>query len=141
MRFLSRDELLLLHRRVIAASGGAHGVRDIGAIDSAVDQPRASFGGEDLYPDLVAKAAALCFSVVCNHPFVDGNKRVGHAAMETFLLLNGYEIAADVDEQEPVMLALAAGALARDEFTEWLRAHAVPADSVRTADPTARRLS
>lgn len=61
-------------------SGGASGIRDLGALESAVAQPHASFGGQDLYPDLITKAAALCFSLVMNHPFVDGNKRVGHAA-------------------------------------------------------------
>ena len=70
-----------------------------------------TFGGQELYPGLADKAAALGFSLVCNHPFVDGNKRVGHAAMETFLVLNGWELAAGVDEQEQVILRLAAGAL------------------------------
>jgi death-on-curing protein len=127
IRYLSLSEVLGLHRRLIATSGGAEGIRDLGALESAVSQPHASFGGEDLYPDLVAKAAALCHSLVLNHPFVDGNKRVGHAAMETFLLLNGREIACDVDEQEGVMLRLAAGHLPRDAFTEWLRAHTIDA--------------
>jgi death on curing protein len=127
MRYLSVDQLLELHRSVIAATGGAGGVRDLGAVESAVNQPRAGFGGENLYPDLAAKAAALCFSLVCNHPFVDGNKRVGHAAMEVFLMLNGHEIVCHVDEQERVMLELAAGAIPRDAFTDWVRTHTVPA--------------
>ena len=80
------------------------------------------FGGVNLYPTTVEKAAALGFALVMNHPFVDGNKRIGHAAMETFLVLNGYEIVATTDEQERVMLDLAAGRLGRAEFTEWLRA-------------------
>ena len=63
------------------------------------------------------------FALVMNHPFVDGNKRIGHAAMETFLVLNGYEIVASTDVQKRVMLDLAAGRLGRAEFTEWLRAH------------------
>ena len=66
---------------------------------SVVAQPKATFGGVDLYPTVVEKATALCFSRVQNHPFVDGNKRVGHAAMETFLVLNGTEIDAAVDDQ------------------------------------------
>jgi len=68
-----------------------------------------TLAGSDLYPTLAEKAAALCFSLVGNHPFVDGNKRVGHATMETFLVLNGTEIDASVGEQERVMLDLAAG--------------------------------
>jgi len=123
MRFLSLAEVLVLQQRLIAASGGADGLRDTGALESAVNQPHASFAGEDLYPDLIAKAAALGHALVMNHPFVDGNKRLGHAAMETFLVLNGQEIACELDEQERMMLTLAAGDVSRAEFTEWLRAH------------------
>lgn len=82
-----------------------------------------AFGGQDLYPSLGEKAAVLGFCLVCNHPFVDGNKRVGHAAMETFLVLNGWELAAGVDEQEQLILRLAAGDLERDEFTTWVQSH------------------
>ncbi len=96
-------------------------MRDPNGLESALAQPRMTFGGEDLYPSLVEKAAALGFSLVMNHPFVDGNKRVGHAAMETFLVLNGYEIQASVDDQEEVILRLAAGELDRPTFTAWLR--------------------
>ena len=110
-----------LHERLLATSGGASGLRDLGALESAVSQPHGAFGGQDLYPDLARKAAALCYSLVMNHPFLDGNKRVGHAAMETFLLLNGHEIECDVDEQEEVILHLAAGDLSRNAFTEWVR--------------------
>jgi death-on-curing protein len=125
MRYLTLGEVLELHRLIIARWGGVAGVRDLGALESAVAQPRMSFGGSDLYSDIVEKAAALCFSLVQNHPFVDGNKRVAHASMETFLLLNGCEIHASVDEQEQVMLAVASGALSRDGLTGWLRDHAV----------------
>lgn len=97
----------------------------IGALKSAVSQPLMTFGGTDLYSTLVEKAAALAFSLVMNHPFMDANKRVGHAAMETFLILNGFEVSADVNEQERAILALAAGRLAREAFTEWLRMHVV----------------
>ncbi len=127
MRYLSLAEILDLHERVLADSGGASGVRDIGALESSVSQPHVTFAGQDLYPDLVAKAAALCHSLVMNHAFVDGNKRVGHAAMETFLLLNGFEIQCDVAEQERVVLQLAAGNLSRKAFTEWARQHTTTA--------------
>src|SRR4051794_33509952 len=100
MRYLTLAEVLDLHRRMIEQSGGAQGVRDREAVDSALAQPRMTFGGEDLYPGLGKKAAALGFSLIKNHPFVDGNKRVGHAAMETFLVLNGSELSAPADEQE-----------------------------------------
>jgi death-on-curing protein len=127
MRYLSIAEVLDLHQRLLDDSGGATGVRDLGALKSAVSQPHASFGGQDLYPDLVAKAAALCYSLVMNHAFVDGNKRVGHAALETFLLLNGQEIQCGIDEQERVILQLAAGDLSRTAFTEWVRRHTTTA--------------
>jgi len=123
MRYLSIAEVLDLHERLLATSGGGAGVRDLGALESAVSQPHAAFGGQDLYPDLITKAAALCYSLVMNHPFVDGNKRVGHAAMETFLLLNSHEIESDADEQEQVILQLAAGDLSRNAFIEWVRLH------------------
>jgi death-on-curing protein len=106
-------------------SGGSVGIHDLGALESALAQPRVTFGGEELYPAVIEKASALGFSIIKNHPFVDGNKRTGHAAMETFLVLNGYEIEATVDEQERIILQVAAGELGRDEFTDWLRSHVV----------------
>jgi death on curing protein len=121
MRFLTLIEVLELHRRVIEQSGGAFGIRDAGFLESAIAQPRMMFGGEDLYPSLLEKAAALGFSIIMNHPFVDGNKRTGHAATETFLVLNGMEINASVDEQEHVVLAIASGKLGREAFVEWLQ--------------------
>ena len=122
-RYLSLPEVLEIHRRVLTQSGGAGGVRDLGAIESALTQPQMTFGGEELYPTIEAKASALCFSLVMNHPFVDGNKRVGHAAMETFLVLNGYELSAEVDDAEGTILRLAAGRLNRAEFVDWVTAH------------------
>jgi death on curing protein len=123
LRYLSLAEVLELHRRITALSGGAVSLRDLGALESAVAQPRASFAGEDLYPDLATKATALAFSLINNHPFVDGNKRVGHAALETFLMLNGYELDATVDAGEQIILAVAAGQVVREELLEWVRAH------------------
>lgn len=79
-----------------------------------------SFDGEDLYPSLVEKAAALGFSIIMNHPLVDGNKRTGHAATEVFLVLNGMEIIAAIDEQERIVLGVALGELGRENFVEWL---------------------
>lgn len=126
MRHLKLGEVVALHRAVVEATGGATGIRDLGALESAVAQPRATFGGDDLYPSLIEKAAALCFSLVMGHPFVDGNKRAGHAAMETFLVLNGIEVDAPLDEQERMMLDLAAGRLSRDGLVTWLRDHTRP---------------
>lgn len=121
MRYLTLVEVLDLHRQIIEQSGGSVGIRDLGAIKSAIAQPRMTFGGVDLYPTMLEKASSLGFSIVMNHPFIDGNKRTGHGAMETFLVLNGSEIVANVDEQEQIILALAAGKLERDDFTNWLQ--------------------
>ena len=125
MRYLTLSEVLELHRQVMGQTGGIVGVRDLNGLESAIAQPRMTYGGEELYPTLAEKAAALGFSVIMNHPFIDGNKRTGHAAMETFLVLNGFEISASVDEQEAILLRLAAGELSRKGFTEWLREHIV----------------
>jgi death on curing protein len=125
VRYLSLAEVLALHAAVVQQAGGAVGVRDLGALESAVAQPRASFAGVDLYATLPEKAAALGLSLVGNHPFVDGNKRVGHAALETMLVLNGYELDAGVEDAERIMLALAAGQLPREQFVAWIRAHTV----------------
>ena len=127
MRYLSLLEVLELHEMIISSSGGSYGIRDIKALESAINQPRITFDQTDLYPDIISKASALCFSLVMNHPFADGNKRVGHAAMETFLILNGHEIEAPVDEQAQIFLDLAAGNLTRKAFTSWLKGHVIHA--------------
>ena len=126
MRYLTLPELLRLYERLMQRSGGAAGIREPGGVESALAQPQTTFGGEDLYPTLAEKAAALGFSLIMNHPFVDGNKRIGHAAMELFLLLNGHEIVAPVDEQERVILRVAAGEMSRTAFTEWVDGHISP---------------
>ncbi len=126
MRFLTLGEVLALQRRILAETGGAGGIHELGAISSATAQPRVSIGGVDAYPTLIDKAAALGYALACNHGFIDGNKRTAHAAMEAFLMLNGVEIRASVDEQEQVMLSLAGGELSRAAFTEWLGFVAVP---------------
>lgn len=126
MRYLTLSEVLELHRRVIEQTGGADGVRDLAGVESAVVQPQMTFDGDELYPSLIDKAGALCFSLVLNHPFVDGNKRIGHAAMETFLILNGYELNADLDDAESLFLKLAGGDVERNELVGWIAANASP---------------
>lgn len=123
MRYLSLAEILFLHKEVITSSGGMGGIRDLGGLESAINQPRITFDQKELYPDIVSKALALCFSIIRNHPFFDGNKRAGHAAMEVFLFLNGFEIKAGIDEQEKIFLDLAAGKLDRENFTIWIKNH------------------
>ena len=123
MRYLVLAEVVELHRRLLQVTGGATGLRDLSALESAIAQPQATFSGVDLYPTLAEKAAALCFALIQGHPFVDGNKRVGHAAMETFLVLNGEEIEATVEDQERLILDLAAGRVGRSQLADWLRQH------------------
>lgn len=125
MHYLKLENILDLHRLIIAQSGGARELRDINVVESAVSQPQMTFDGVDLYPSLAAKAASLAYSLIQNHPFVDGNKRVGHAAMEVFLIMNGYEILATVDEQEQFILSVASGQVSRAELTSWIENHLV----------------
>ena len=122
-RYLTLDEVLELHRLILEQSGGAAGLRDPAALASAIAQPQMTFDGHDLYETLVEKASSFAYSLIMNHAFVDGNKRIGHAAMETFLELNGVELNASVDEQERVVLGVAAGNIKREEFAEWIGNH------------------
>jgi death-on-curing protein len=123
MRWLQLAELLELHRRLIEQSGGMQGLRDLGLLEASLALPRQSFAGTDLYPGVVAKAAALGFSLIQNHPFVDGNKRIGHAAMEITLVLNGMELTASIEAAEAAVLAVARGTMNRADFTRWVEAH------------------
>ncbi len=125
MRYVTVGEVLEIYSRVIEQSGGGVGIRDLGALESAVAQPRMTFNDEELYPTIAGKASALGFSLIQNHPFMDGNKRVGHAATEVFLMLNGYEISASVDEQVQIIPGIASGEVSREAFTDWLRTHIV----------------
>jgi death-on-curing protein len=123
MRHLTLGEVVALHRAILGATGGADGIRDLGALESALAQPKATFDGRDLYPSLVEKASALAFGLAMNHPFIDGNKRIAHAAMAVFLDVNGVAIEATIDEQEQLMLNLASGRVPRAELTTWLEGH------------------
>lgn len=121
VRYLTNAEVVLIHERVLARFGGAGGIRDWGLLDSAVQRPRAAFGGEDLYPDLFAKAAALGHSLVLNHPFVDGNKRTGWESMKRFLAENGYRLRTASDETVDLMLRIADKTLGVEQIADWLR--------------------
>ena len=125
-RYLGLAEVLAFHARIIEETGGAHGLRDLGMLESALAQPRQTFGGEDLYPGLVAKAVTLGYSLIKNHPFIDGNKRIGHGAMEAMLMLNGFELSVSVDDAEAEILAVAAGNRTREEFLRWVETRIRP---------------
>jgi len=123
-RTLNVEEALALHSMALQAYGGRPGIRDRGMLESALAQPLASFGGRSLYAEPWEATAALGYSLVCNHPFVDGNKRVGFAAMAVVLLRGGWKLACTADEIEATMLALAAGQLSREDLALWLEHHA-----------------
>ncbi len=124
--YLTFEQVLALHAEALRRHGGRAGVHDLGLVESALAQPEASFGGTEFYPSLVEKAAVLGFGLTKNHGFNDGNKRVGFAALDTFLRVNGHKITADTDEAERAVLAVAASQMTLDQFTEWVRRHAVP---------------
>ena len=126
MRYLTIAEVLETYQRVMQQSGGLVGIRDLGALESAIAQPYMTFDGNELYPSLAEKAAALGFSLIQNHPFADGNKRTGHATMAAYLVVNDYKISASVDEQVEVILSVASGKLDREGFTDWLSNHIQP---------------
>lgn len=125
MRYLTVEQVISIHESVLSVGGGDPAILDRGKLESDVARPRMTFGGEDLYATLAAKAAALAFSLNKNHPFRDGNKRTSHAAMEVFLLRNDHEIEATVDEQERVFLGVASGRVDREEFTGWVEVHMI----------------
>lgn len=122
-RFLSVDDVLLLHAIAIEDQGGDPSLRDRGLLESAVATPSQQFGGRYLHEDIPAMAAAYAFHICKNHPFVDGNKRAATAAMIVFLSDNGWSFDATADEAEPAIVQLAAGSLDKQAFTEWARRH------------------
>jgi death on curing protein len=123
MRLLTLRQVLRLHELIMAQAGVVATVRDLAGLESAVAQPWMTFGGSDLYPSLHEKAAAIGFSLIRNHPFVDGNKRIGHAAIEATLGLNGRHLVADIDEAERVILGVAAATIERDELLRFVEQH------------------
>lgn len=121
---ITKDELLYLHQLGIEAFGGPLGLRDESLLDSALAQPHATFDGKDLHSTLFAKVAALGFSLIANHAFVDGNKRVGFAAMAAVLRRNGFELGCTVDEGERITLDVAASNCDRETLAAWVEQHA-----------------
>jgi death-on-curing protein len=120
-QYLSPEQILFLHSRLIAETGGAHGVRDLGMLLSAIGRPQATFEEKDLYSDLFLKAAALTDSLVRNHPFVDGNKRTAIASAALFLRLNGHQLVVENNEMVRFALACAQSQLSLDEIVEWFK--------------------
>lgn len=124
--FLNWDEVLAQHAEQLRRYGGTAGLRDEGLLRSALAQPEAGFGGQWLHTDLSSMAAAYAFHLAQNHPFVDGNKRVGASCALLFLALNGQRLAAPAGTLANIILAVASGTAGKDELAAWLRAHLKP---------------
>ena len=122
---LTKSQILLLHEQLITETGGSSGLRDEGMLDSALNDPFQTFGKEDMYPSLQQKAARLCFGLVKNHPFVDGNKRIGAHAMLVFLALNGVELQHLQAELSDVILQLAACEIDAKDFLRGMIEHQI----------------
>jgi death on curing protein len=124
-RFLTLDEVIESHAEQIAAYGGSEGIRDIGLLQSALAQPEATFGGQLLHADLFELAAAYLFHIVQNHPFIDGNKRVGLESALLFLEMNGQSIESDDDELVDLVFQTAQGKMTKIELAIFLRTHSI----------------
>ncbi len=125
MKHLVAEQVLFIHARIIEESGGAHGIRDIGLLRSAIGRPQATFDGRDLYPDLFHKAAALMESVISNHPFLDGNKRTSIASAGLFCLRNGFRLMCGQQEIEQFALDMALRKTSLKDAAIWIKQHAV----------------
>ncbi len=120
-----RDKVLLLHQLMIAETGGSADVRDLGLLDSALESAYATFDGKELYPTKEEKAARIGYSLISNHAFVDGNKRIGIYVMFTFLEVNGIRLEATNDEVATVGLGIASGEMSHDDLLEWIKSHEI----------------
>ncbi len=120
---LTEQQVLSVHEMMIKETGGSDGVRDTGLLQSALNAPFQAFDGKDVYPSLLSKAAAMCRSIISNHPFIDGNKRTGIHVMLIFLEINGVQ--PDYTQKELIELGLgvAAGNLGVDGILSWLTEH------------------
>ena len=117
---LSQDKVLVLHEIITEETGGSPNVRDMSLLNSALESAFATFGGRELYPTRQEKAARIGFSLISNHAFVDGNKRIGMYVLLIFLEVNGVKIRPTNDEVARVGLAVAAGEMKYEELLEWI---------------------
>jgi death on curing protein len=126
-QYLLPEQVLFLHSRLIAETGGAHGVRDLGMLLSALGRPQTTFEDQELYPDLFTKTAAVMDSLVRNHPFVDGNEHTAIATAGIFLWTNHYRLVVENEEMVRFTLACAQAQLSLVEMTDWFKQHSSPA--------------
>jgi len=125
MKWHSIDYILKLHEKMVQRTGGAPGLRDIKLLQSAIYNAQATFDGQDLYPDIESKIAAVCYGVINNHPFVDGNKRMGIYLMLILLDYNDYRIEYVEDELVGLGFAIAEGILSKEYIARWIKKHSV----------------
>ena len=128
MIYLTSEQILFLHARLVAETGGSHGVRDLGMLLSALGRPPASYDQRDLHPDIFTMVAALMDSLIRNHPFIDGNKRTGLAAAAMFLHINGFGLNITNAELEMFTLEVAQSQHSIDEIAVWFQLHTLPVD-------------
>jgi death on curing protein len=117
--YLTVEQVLFIHARLISETGGVHGVRDLGLLLSAISRPEATFDGKELYPGLNQKAASLLQSLVGNHPFVDGNKRTAITSVGLFLLINGWRLNVENQEMVEFTLRCAQRLVSLDQIAAW----------------------
>ena len=120
---LSVEQVKAMHKRLIIRTGGSDGIRDTGLLESAVNAPFQSFGGQDVYPTIYEKAARLGFGLAQNHAFIDGNKRIAALAVLAFLSLNSIELDCTEFELFSLFMRLADGTLSFEELTKWIITH------------------
>ena len=123
MKVLSKRQILMLHSMLVEQSGGMKGLRDEGLLDSAVNLPLQTFGGQELYPTILEKAARLGYGLIHNHPFVDGNKRIGTHAMLVFLDINNVVVSYEDEDLIATILRVASGDMDDIGLLEWLKGH------------------
>ena len=123
MKKLSKEQILMLHTQLIQQTGGSDGVRDYNLLDSALETPFQSFGGDELYPTIQAEAARLGYGLIKNHCMIDGNKRIGTHAMLVFLALNGIELKYTQKELYETILDVAAGNIEYEGLLQWVLDH------------------
>lgn len=123
MKKLSKKQILMLHTQLIQQTGGSEGVRDYNLLDSALETPFQSFGGDQLYPTIQAKAARLGYGLIKNHCMIDGNKRIGTHSMLVFLALNGIELKYMQKELYETILDVAAGKIEYEDLLQWVLDH------------------
>lgn len=123
VKILSEEKVISLHKLMAEKTGGDFGFRDIGLLESALESAYATFGGEELYPTVEEKAARIGFSLISNHAFVDGNKRIGMYVLLIFLEVNSKDIRPTNEEVARVGIAVASGEMKYEELLDWIKAN------------------